>query len=366
MRVLLVVLSPIRPELGAAQMALNLARALKATGVDAVVWSPHPVPAGVRWWRRIAWMRRRIVDFVAASGPFDCVDLPPVAVTPSLARTCRVIARTVQPDLAYLWTELRYGPRLRPIGVASGLATAIHNLYLAVLVVMGEIRAAHVLCLGRQEYEWTNRWLPWLRGKLAMYVNAPADEERAALAAIRATRAPHTGFETRFLWIGRWVAHKGADRLLAFIRSEVGPHSGIRVTIAGCGDEPKNRVSADALSSGRVRIVPSFDRRGLVELLAHHDAGLFTSRVEGWGLTLQEMLESGMPVYATDAGAAAELKDAFPRMVRPFPPPASGALDVAGEQAPSRDYLERYAWDAIARDYLAIIGAPARHARAPA
>lgn len=41
-----------------------------------------------------------------------------------------------------------------------------------------------------------------------------------------------------------------------------------------------------------------------------YDAGLFTSEAEGWGLSLNEMLESDMPVFATEVGGVRDLRPA--------------------------------------------------------
>jgi glycosyltransferase involved in cell wall biosynthesis len=87
-------------------------------------------------------------------------------------------------------------------------------------------------------------------------------------------------------------------------------------------------------------------------LLAGHDAGLFTSRVEGWGLTLQEMFESGMPVYATNAGAVADLRAEFPDLLREFPPGFGERIDIPSPSPVSQSYLSQYSWTAIAADYL--------------
>jgi hypothetical protein len=62
------------------------------------------------------------------------------------------------------------------------------------------------------------------------------------------------------------------------------------------------------------------------------------------------MLESGLPVFATEAGAVPDLRPYFPRSLRPFPPPAHP------EPAPLEDlaangYFERFTWPAIAREY---------------
>ena len=355
MRILLAVLSPISAELGAAQMALNLAEALRGMEIEVVVWTPYPIPPEISWWRRVAWIRRSIADYVEKDGLFDCVDLPPVAVTRALARNCPVIARSVQPDLAYLWTEMWFAGRLRSVGVADWIATALFNFYLGILVVCGWFRARHILCLGREEFEWMKKWFPWWQGKLAMYVNAIADNEREALVEVRLNRVSSGGRGTKFLWLGRWAAQKGVDLLLDFIQNNIDARSADSVTIAGCGNGVEKHIPPELLKQGNVRIVPSYDRRDLVGLLEEHDAGLFTSRTEGGGLTLQEMLESGMRVYATNAGAVHDLRREFSELLRPFPPSGSASAMPPRTQALRAEYIKRYSWRAIAKHYLYLL-----------
>ena len=352
MRILLVVLSPISPELGAAQAALNLARALRTMGIEAVVWTPYPIPPEVRWWRRIAWMRRRIAEYARREGRFDVVDVPPVAVTRSLAQQCTVVARNVQPDLHYLWTEVRFSRRVRPFNIAVWIASAMFNAYLAALVLEGWFRAPHILCLGSLNYEWMTQWFPWWRGKLALYFNAVGDNERDALAKVRRNRVSSSRPGTRFVWLGRWAAHKGHDLLINFLKQRLKQCPQDSVTIAGCGTEVEKHLPPFLLHCGRVHIVPAYEHHDLPKLLADHDVGLFTSHVEGWGLTLQEMLESGMPVYATDAGAIADLRTEFPELVRGFPPGIGEQIEIPDSSLVSQTYLKRFSWSAIAAGYL--------------
>lgn len=361
MRILFAVLSPISVELGASQTALNLSKALGTHGIEAVVWTPHPVPKEIAWWRRMQWMRRRIAEHVQQDGAFDMVDVPPVAVTSLLRRQCTVIARSVQPDLIYLWFETVHAKRVRSTSLAGGIARAVFNFYLGMLVIFGWYRAKHILCLGTAEFNWMKEWFPWWRKKLSVYVNAIGDEERRRLAEIRQHRKPPSGDGVRFLWLGRWAAHKGVDILLEFIRRNIDAHAADSVTIAGCGAEAASHIAPELLKEGRVRIVPSYDRGRLLDLLRTHDAGLFTSRAEGWGLTLQEMLESGMPVYATEAGAVHDLRGEFPSLIRQFPPLSPPGTATFGGSAPRDAYFERFSWTTIAARYLHTVRDGGRH-----
>lgn len=363
MRILFAVLSPISAELGAAQMALNLAAGLRALGHEVVVWSPQPVPAGVRWWRHAAWVRRRIADYVREDGGFDLVDAPPVAISRTLAKQCATMARSVQPDLQYLWVEALHGGRVERRGVAMGLVTALYNTYIAALVVAGWASAQRILCLGGLEFAWMRRWFPWWRGKTGMYVNAIGEEERAGLARIRSRRSAPRGPGLRWLWLGRWVAHKGADVCAECVRARLQAAPDDTITIAGCGPGVDQRLPVEFVSSGRIRVIPAYGRSELPALLAECDVGLFTSRTEGWGLTLHEMLESGMPVYATMAGAVHDLKGDFPRQLRMLSslPPGEGAPFVP--DAPGEGYFTKFCWSAISKAYEDFAGSVKRRDR---
>jgi Glycosyl transferases group 1 len=110
-------------------------------------------------------------------------------------------------------------------------------------------------------------------------------------------------------------------------------------------------MPGDWLRSGRVRLIPDFPRAELPALLADHDAGLFTSEAEGWGLSLSEMLESGLPVFATEAGAVGDLRPFFPGSLLPFPPPLPPELPAAPPDLEANGYYQRMSWAVIAERY---------------
>jgi hypothetical protein len=125
------------------------------------------------------------------------------------------------------------------------------------------------------------------------------------------------------------------------------------ITIAGCGSQATRDCPADLLAGGQLRLVPSFPRADLPGLLAGHDAGLFTSVVEGWGLSLNEMLESGMTVFATLAGGVADLGPFFPMSLRPFPPPFDFVPAPPSEDLEESGYYRECSWAGIAARYEA-------------
>lgn len=351
MRILIVSHPPLSAELGAAQTALALAAALRERGHDALPWSPEPLPPGTRWWSGRRGQQRALEKLVAGHGPFDIIDTPPTTATRAVARAGCLVARSIQPELLYLADALaedrrrRTAPRFLLHALLSGLRGAS--------IVAGWRRARLILCLGSAELAWMRRRFPRWEGKLGSYLSAPLRDERPALLALRRQRAESPRREgIRFLWIGRWTAHKGTGEVLSFFAQRSAAFPADTLTLAGCGPAAERDIPPAMLASGSVRLVPSFSRAELLPLLAGHDAGLFTSAVEGWGLSLNEMLEAGMPVFATGAGAVADLRPYFPASLRPFPPPAQAGLELLPlEDLEANGYLQRFSWPEIARRY---------------
>ena len=259
-----------------------------------------------------------------------------------------VVARSVQPELLYQQVERRERRLVARSPLRKTAEAAVGRAF-SRSVVAGWRRAGVVLCLGSSEARWMRERYPWTAPKLAVYGNALAAADQEALAAVRRARRPRSG-GTRFLWMGRWVPHKGTRLLVQFLAGW--PARNDTFTLAGCGDEALKDCPPGLVADGRVRVVPSFTRRDLPGLLAEHDAGLFTSEVEGWGLSLNEMLEAGLPVYAVEAGGVEDLQPFFPLDLRPFPPPL-GPVSPAGDDPAMTGYYERFTWARIAERYEA-------------
>lgn len=363
MRILIVSFVPLSHRFGAAQLAMNLAEGLRSRGHQAETWAPEPPPPGLAGRRHTAWRRRRLEEHIERSGPFDVVDLPPIALDPGISRLATTVVRSVQPDWLYFRAEWSRRNLFRG-GVFRTALNFGYGLAQQRAPRRGFLLADRILCLGSLERDALARRNPRLRDKLFYYVVAPTAAEQRALGAVRAARRPEGRNGRRFLWIGRWVAHKGTQRLVDFLVRRRRERPEDSCTIAGCGPDALRDVPGELVQGGRVRIVPAFDRDELGPLLADHDAGLFTSLAEGWGLSLNEMLESGLPVYATEAGGVADLRPYFPTALRPFPPP------LEAEASPSDDpersgYFRRFRWDRIAEEYERdlLVGGPTREAR---
>jgi glycosyltransferase involved in cell wall biosynthesis len=346
-RLLLVSHPPLATELGGAQSGINLAQALRQRGHDVELWSPEPLPPTARWWGLRETRNRRIRTFVEQSGPYDVIDVPAISASRWLSRQGLVVVRSVQPELRYLFVDL--AAQLRDSPSLRTAAHWAHGVWIAGAVIAGWRRARRVLSLGTAELYWMRRRFPMWRQKLEHYWCAPSREDRVALRTVREARSPTRSPETRFLWLGRWSPHKGLRTLARSIAERSASHPGDTFTLAGTGTRNLPELGH---SRARVDVVPSFRRDELPTLLAGHDVGLFTSSVEGWGLSLNEMLESGMPVYATDAGGVRDLRPFFPDNLRPFPPPPVGAVRAGQlEDLDRNGYYQRFDWRTIAVAY---------------
>ncbi|MEA2602406.1 MAG: hypothetical protein QOF89_3398 [Acidobacteriota bacterium] len=361
MRILLVSHPPLSAELGAPQIVLNLAAALRARGHDALAWSPEPLPPGAGRWSPWKRQRQALESFAAEHGPFDVIDTPAITAGRGLARRGSLVVRSIQPELLYLWQDIRAGlGRLPP--TPRSVAHALIAAPRAAAILAGWRRACLILCMGRIELSWMLRLFPRWRPKLGSYVCAPSPSERPVLIEVRRQRpAGPEGEGVRFLWIGRWAAHKGTGRLVRWIAERAAAAPRDTFTLAGCGAAAERDLRPEWLRCGRVRLVPAFPRTELPALLAAHDAGVFTSTVEGWGLSLNEMLESGLPVFATEAGAVADLRPFFPESLRPFPPPVRIGPPSAREDLEANGYFARFNWAAIAKSYEEAVLGPRLH-----
>jgi glycosyltransferase involved in cell wall biosynthesis len=351
MRILIVCPCPIQPELGAAQVHLNLAAGLRGLGHDVRVWSPFPLPqvhfAGV-----VLKMRTMLGALLRSGEAFDVVDCPPYLLCSAFvdAKTTWV-ARSVQPDILYFLESLRSQVRGSVSAMTRTAARAAWMIGIAALIQRGWSVSDVVMCFGRRERAWVADWFPWLRPKLRSYDGAISEADRAELACVRRARRPRSGDRpVRYLWIARWAEHKGTDTLLAFLRTRVAEATHERFTIAGCGLQGEQAL-APLVGSGRVRVVPGFARSELPGLLASHDAGLFTSRVEGWGLVVNEMVESGLPVYATIAGGVEDIRSVLGPFIQDFPPPPGALLPSPPTDEALACYEARFSWPTIAASY---------------
>ncbi|HEX4956213.1 MAG TPA: glycosyltransferase family 4 protein [Thermoanaerobaculia bacterium] len=348
LRLLLTSPLALSPEAGVSQVALSLAEALSQRGHEVRTWAPPAPPPGLGPWRRRLWAVGRLETFLASQPRFDFVDVTPVLAHRRLRRFAPLVVRSVQPEWLYYLADLRAALR-RP--TPRRLAHRLLDLGPQLRCLAGLHAAKRILCLGNQDRRWVATRLPWLRPRLGTWVNAPEPALQRRLAELRAGRvAPETG-PLHWLWIGRWAEHKGIRRLRVFAEEWLSRRPEDRITLAGCGPAAVADLSAEHLAAGRLRVVPRFGREELPALLAEHHAGLFTSQVEGWGLSVNEMLEAGLTVFATPAGGVRDLAPFFPHQLRPFPPPADLEPSRLAVPEVAEGYYRRFTWAAIAEAY---------------
>lgn len=349
-RILIISHAPLSPELGAGQVAINLAQALQVQGHQVILWSPPPLPPQTKWWQTLQQMRSEVNAFIATQPPFDIIESPAILITPQLSQAALVVARSVQPELLYLAHSLKDQIELSLKGIIRLPFGYLYCLYAAILVLQGWKLANYLLCLGSLELAWMKKWFSQWDSKFIYYINALSQTDQEALTKVRLQRQPPSGDRIKFLWIGRWTSHKGTDILIDFIVNWLSLRPQDSLTIAGCGPQAENDCPPQLLNSGKLKIIPSFERSKIYTLLADHDVGLFTSRIEGWGLVLNEMLEAGMPVFATSVGAVPDLQPFFPEQLKPFPPspqdlPNSWSVSI------SEDYYTLFSWERVAKIY---------------
>ena len=354
LRILIVTHAPLSKELGAGQVAINLADAFRMHGHSVRLWSPHPILTGkfniLPSLQNITGAREKIDRFLDGEDTFDIIDAPSVFISKRVLKYGTVVvSRSVQPQILYMIHDLMKIKNLRNLfrKPFDFLDICVHLFYL----IQGYQRSSSIFCLGSLELKWTKKKLPWFNKKVNCYLNALAADEQNSLKKIRENRNHVTPSSVKFLWIGRWSSHKGTTDLVTFIVERAKAKPDDSFTIAGCGSDVQKYIPGKLIESGQVKIISKFDRKDLFFLLSDHDIGLFTSKLEGWGLVLNEMLESGMPVYASNAGGVPDLQDYFSGIIRPFPPPLNISLQNP-DNCNWDKYYEQFSWNNIAKRYL--------------
>ncbi len=356
-RILIVTHASLSAELGAGQMAINLAEAFRRQGHDVTLWSPQPLDPDTNWWQSVQQMRLKLDRFIETQKQFDLIDSPGIFITRKVSKSALVVARSVQPDILYLPYSLSDGTERSLKGIMKIPFYYLYSIYGIFLLLQGWYKSRYILCLGSLELKFMKKLFPWWRNKLIYYVNAISEYDQKAMKKVRTNRQQPSIDCIRFLWIGRWASHKGTNILLDFIIkwSVLRPQD--KFTIAGCGIEAEKDCPPQLIESGHLKIIPSFERKELCSLLASHNVGLFTSKVEGWGLVLNEMLESGMLVFATLAGGVSDLQPFFKEMLQPFPPSLGSVSNIISRLTPTdiENYISTFRWKKIADDYINLI-----------
>lgn len=349
LRILIASPAPLHLELGVSQTAMGFHDALGRLGHEVLLWCPSRFEAGRLGWNGAALHRLALENYLARCAPVDVVDLPGELLSQAIAANVPVtIVRSVQPQKLYIEAERR---ALERRSLRGQICATIHFAARALtegLAQAGRRRAKLLLCLGSLESNWMRVRCPELAARVRTYYTAPPDRERCVLGRVAAGREARQSDSVDWLWIGRWAAHKGIDTLQGFIRRRLRTCAD-RFTVAGCGADGAAALREEFPGEARLRVVPTYRRSELGALLAGCDAGLFTSSVEGWGLSVQEMLESSMPVFATEAGCVPDLAPLVESGLERFPP-ADGSETLPVVRLRS-EYWSRMDWAQFGLDY---------------
>jgi D-inositol-3-phosphate glycosyltransferase len=158
----------------------------------------------------------------------------------------------------------------------------------------------------------------------------------------------------RALFVGRLVAKKGLDLALAG-----GARAGVKMVVVGPGTPPTSGADVELLGPQPPELV--------AELYRAADAFVLPSRGEGFPVTAQEALASGLPVvladdpgyapYVDGAGAAVRLvsltEEAVAGALRELTAADPGARQAAAQQAVAHA-RERFSWRRAADEHEAL------------
>ena len=105
MRALIVVGAPLREEYGAAQLAINFKKILTSLGHEVELISSYDAPphkiSFFSIFNRRAYIRECIRD-----RQFDLIDCPPDLISRDFKKSAKkIVCRSVQPDVLYVWAE---------------------------------------------------------------------------------------------------------------------------------------------------------------------------------------------------------------------------------------------------------------------
>ncbi|HVT58064.1 MAG TPA: glycosyltransferase family 4 protein [Thermoanaerobaculia bacterium] len=136
-------------------------------------------------------------------------------------------------------------------------------------------------------------------------------EERPAAGEVDTSLLDRAG-RGYLLIAGRMAAterYKGHDQLLDALASLAAERSGVRLVVAGGGDDgPRLEARAAALGlGGQVLFTGFVSEATLVELYRRAAVFVMPSRGEGFGLVYLEAMRAGKPCVAARASAAAEV-----------------------------------------------------------
>ncbi len=302
---------PDDPRLGSAKVAIKLREEFIALGHACdVVWSAEIGlrPAGRQIRQLVApWMAGRAIIRREARRKYDVIDAASAEglsvglfnLIPDRSRAAYVCRSHGLEHLNYarMLDDDAHGLRAKPAWRRWWYpATRLSQ-------VAAAARLADTLLLindGDRQYAIDRGWQPSDRvavvphGISSRFIEdaPPADSPRGA----------------GLLFCGTWDYVKGTPYLCAAIRQLHERRRPARLTVLGPG-YPAERVLEDFDPAVRpfVTVIDRVPEDGVMEQYRRHDALLFTSTYEGFGLALIEAMSQRLPVIATPIGCAALL-----------------------------------------------------------
>ena len=352
-RILIATFAPLRYEIGGGQMAIYLADSLRELGHEVFLWTCATISSKSKNFLKNSLVFKKELDsFIEAYGPFDLIEVFPAFVTVKIKKAADVlVVREVGPEILYAWSRFIEFSRKGILNFIKSPYRFLRFLISAFESVRGWLLADYIFCLGSLEYRWIKKWVPLLSKKRIIYFAQPSKADQDALKQLRAKRRKLDKEGIRFLWIGRWSYHKGIDRLINFITRRSRAHPEDTFTIAGCGEKAIKDLPQALLSSGQLKVVPFFKHEEIGGFLSEHDVGIFTSKVEGWGISLNEMLESGLTVFATEAGGVPDLRPYFKGSLRPFSEANDVSYSDLNIEQINEEYYKNFNWSVLAKIY---------------
>lgn len=238
---------------------------------------------------------------------------------------------------------------------------------LAALPELGCIlRADHLIAVSRSTQTEILRTLPRIPpGKITVIYNGVVRRQSSPRPKSLWTTRQRWGVkehESVLLTVGRIQVRKNLSALLEAVAGLGGIE--FRLFVVGGGDTTLLRQTADRLGvSERVVFTGFVDDHSLAELFDIADVYIHTSAMEGFGLSVAEAIEAGIPVVATRVGAIPEVvregRDGF-LVDYGDVPGITRAVKVilanpnAFARSAAAHSMSRFSWDRAARETLQV------------
>jgi glycosyltransferase involved in cell wall biosynthesis len=329
MRVLFTIHHHLDPNSGAPGVTWQLARAMRAAGHEAEIYSWDDLPPRLGPRAREALfpefaarrMARADVDVIDAASCdawlFGLIRRPG---GPTLVSRSHGLEQTFWDARA--GQARRDGERIPPLERIYHGGVRLREARVSMR------RADAVLFLNRADRERAVRELRVAAERAYVIANGIPDE----LLGLPAP-APSGDGPLRLAQIGSWAARKGAAVLVEALRAPLA-EGAVTLTLVGTAAPAEQVLGAfPAAARERVRVVPSYERAELPALLAEQHSLLLPSYAEGFSLALVEGMACGLAPIATAVGAAPDLIA------------DEGLLVPAGDAAALADAIRRVAAD---------------------